>query len=175
MKHRDHGLPCVVLRLSRFFPEDDGSRAARADFLDANAKVNEMLFRRVDIEDAVDAHMRAFERAAALGFGRYIVSATTPFRREDLAALRIDARGRLRAGVCGGIRAPRPVDFPSIDRVYVNDAARAGLGWAPRHDFAALIEQLRAGGDHRSALAQAIGAKGYHAERFDEGPYPVTP
>jgi hypothetical protein len=34
-------------------------------------------------------------------------------------------------------------------------------------------ERLRTGGDHRSALAQAIGSKGYHATVFADGPYPV--
>ena len=27
---RDHGLPCIVLRTSRFFPEDDDERSTRA-------------------------------------------------------------------------------------------------------------------------------------------------
>jgi UDP-glucose 4-epimerase len=26
--------------------------------------------------------------------------------------------------------------FPKIDRVYVNDLARADLGWKPKHEFA---------------------------------------
>ncbi|HWH81677.1 MAG TPA: NAD(P)-dependent oxidoreductase [Burkholderiaceae bacterium] len=176
--HREHGLPCVVLRLSRFFPEDDDSRRTRADFVDANAKVNEYLFRRVDIEDVVEAHLRALERAGALGFGRYIVSATTPLRRDDVAALRRDAPAIVADRVpayAAEYRRRGWTMFPSIDRVYVNDVARAALGWQPRHDFTAIIERLGVGGDHRSALAQAIGAKGYHAARFDDGPYPVAP
>ena len=63
--------------------------------------------------------------------------------------------------------------FPGIDRVYVNEKARLELGWQPRHDFAAVVDRLRAGGDHRSTLAQAIGCKGYHATVFEHGPYPV--
>ena len=63
--------------------------------------------------------------------------------------------------------------FPRIDRVYVNDRARSGLGWQPRYDFARVIELLRAGEDPRSPLARAIGSKMYHAETFSEGPYPV--
>ena len=33
----------------------------------------------------------AAEQAGAIGFRKYIISATTPFRPDDLAALRIDA------------------------------------------------------------------------------------
>ena len=47
------------------------------------------------------------------------------------------------------------------------------LGWRPRYDFAFVIERLAAGQDFRSPLARLVGAKGYHAETFAEGPYPV--
>jgi nucleoside-diphosphate-sugar epimerase len=52
--------------------------------------------------------------------------------------------------------------FPAIDRVYVNTRARTGLGWEPRHDFRSVLDRLATGEDPRSALARAIGAKGYH-------------
>src|SRR5262245_49951532 len=81
---RQHGLSCIVLRTSRFFPEDDDDREKRAAFDQTNAKANELTFRRVDIEDAVSAHLLAMEKATDIGFGRYIISATTPFLREDL-------------------------------------------------------------------------------------------
>jgi nucleoside-diphosphate-sugar epimerase len=89
--HRDHGLPCVVLRTSRFFPEADDDREIRDAYADDNVKANEYLYRRVDLEDVVAAHVLALERAPAIGFGRYIVSATTPFAPEDLAELRVNA------------------------------------------------------------------------------------
>ena len=63
--------------------------------------------------------------------------------------------------------------FPTIDRVYVNERARRELGWRPRYDFAHLIECVGRGDDYRSALAQAIGSKGYHDVVFEEGPYPT--
>ena len=85
---RDHGLPCLVLRTSRFFPEADDRDDVRAAYDDLNVKVNELLYRRVDIEDVVSAHQLALERAPAIGFGRYIISATTPFTRDDLTAIR---------------------------------------------------------------------------------------
>ena len=53
--------------------------------------MNEFLYRRADIEDVVGAHPLALERVHAIGFGRYIVSATTPFTRDDLRELRTNA------------------------------------------------------------------------------------
>jgi UDP-glucose 4-epimerase len=172
--HRDHGLPCVILRTSRFFPEGDDRDDVRAAFDDLNLKTNELLYRRVDLEDVVSAHRLALERAPQLGFGRFIVSATTPFSRDDLAELRVDAPRVVRRLVPGfeevyAARGWRMLD--SIDRVYDNARARAELGWAPRHDFAFALERLRAGEDPRSALALAVGAKGYHA--VSTGPYTV--
>jgi UDP-glucose 4-epimerase len=163
--HREHGLPIIVLRTSRFFPEDDDDPAVRAAYDDANVKVVEFLYRRVELEDAVDAHLRALERATDLGFGRYIVSATTPFTRADLEGLRTDGPAVVRRRVPGfdAVFAARSWRmFPSIDRVYDNERARRELGWRPRHDFAAVVERLRHGGDLRSELARAVGAKGYH-------------
>ena len=63
--------------------------------------------------------------------------------------------------------------FPSIGRVYVNDRARRELGWQPRYGFNDIIRRLRAGNDPRSPLARTIGSKGYHAEAFSDGPYPI--
>lgn len=176
LAHRNQGLPCLVLRTSRFFPEADDDGAKRAAYADDNLKANEYLFRRVDIEDVVDAHLLALEKAPAIGFGRYIVSATTPFRPEDLAELRRDAPAVARRRVPGheAEYARRGwTMLPSIDRVYVNDRARAELGWRPRHDFPTVIERLRSGGGLWSPLARLVGSKGYHAETFAEGPYPV--
>ena len=172
--HRDHGLPCLILRTSRFFPEADDRDELRAAYSDANLKVNELLYRRVDIEDVVSAHRLALERAPAVGFGRYIVSATTPFGRGDLAALREDAPAVVARLFHDyeAIYAERGWRMlPGIDRVYVNDRARRDLGWAPRWDFRHALDRLKAGADPRSELALAVGAKGYHA--VSTGPYTV--
>jgi len=174
--HRRFALPVIVLRTSRFFPEPDDSKALRAAYADGNVKANEFLSRRADIADVVSAHLCAAECAADIGFGRYIVSATTPFLPEDLAELRCDAPAALAR------RAPAFRDlyerlgwhmFPQVDRVYVNAKARRELGWQPQYDFDRVLESLAAGADPRSPLARAVGAKGYHAEAFSEGPYPV--
>ena len=57
--HRDHGLPVLILRTSRFFPEPDDRDDVRAAFPDANLKVNELLYRRVDLADVVGARYAA--------------------------------------------------------------------------------------------------------------------
>jgi UDP-glucose 4-epimerase len=66
--HRDHGLACLVLRTSRFFPEADDCEAIREAYDDGNVKANEYLYRRVDLEDVVRAYLLALERAPSIGF-----------------------------------------------------------------------------------------------------------
>jgi UDP-glucose 4-epimerase len=174
--HRNQGLPCIVLRTSRFFPEVDDDRSVRDAYADDNAKANEYLHRRVDVEDVVSAHLLASRQAPLLGFRRYIVSATTPFSTDDLATLRRDMPSVVRRSVPGyeAEYARRGWTMaPSIDRVYVNARARTELGWRPRYDFLFVIERLAAGQDFRSPLARSVGAKGYHAQAFADGPYPV--
>jgi UDP-glucose 4-epimerase len=165
--HRDHGLPVLILRTSRFFPEQDDRDEVRAAYPDANLKVNELLYRRVDLQDAVDAHRLALDRAPEIGFDRYIISATTPFSRADAPALQEDAPAVVRRSLphyeeLYAARGWRM--FPRIERVYDNAHAREGLGWAPRYDFAYALDRLAANEEPRSALTLAVGAKGYHAE-----------
>jgi nucleoside-diphosphate-sugar epimerase len=170
--HRDSGVACVILRTSRFFPEADDRDEIRALFPDANVKVNELLYRRVDLEDVASAHRLALERAPEIGFGRYIVTATTPFTRDDLAELREDAPAvvRRRCPEYEAVYAKLGWEmFPAIERVYVNERARAALGWTPRYDFRHALDRLAADEDWRSPLARSIGAKGYHA--FSHGVY----
>ena len=175
--HKNYGLPCIILRTSRFFPEMDDNKEMRESYSDDNLKANEYLFRRVDIEDAVSAHIAAVRHARSIGFGTYIISATSPFSPEDLSDLRTNA-----AGVVQRLMPAYQIEyerrgwkmFQSIDRVYVNERARNDLGWQPQYDFIHIIERLKAGDDIRSPMARLIGSKGYHAEVFSEGSYPVT-
>lgn len=174
--HRKRGLPVVVLRTARFFPEADDDAAVRSRYGLLNAQANEYLYRRVDIEDVVAAHLLALDHAPRLGFRRYLISATTPFSRAHLAGLRADA-----PVVVGSLYPQYPAlfeargwsMFPGVDRVYVNALARRELGWAPRYDFGHVLDCLRDGRDFRSDLALAVGSKGYHDEVFADMPYPV--
>ena len=174
--HRNFALPCIILRTSRFFPEEDDREETRKSYDDANVKVNEFLYRRVDLEDVVSAHLLAIEKAPSIGFGRYIVSATTPFTPEDLIDLRANAPLALKRKVP---EYETEYDrrgwkmFPRIDRVYVNERARNQLGWRPLFDFKYILDRLKAGTDPRSPLARTVGSKGYHSRKFAEGPYPA--
>ena len=158
------------------FPEEDDREETRRDYDDGNVKVNEFLYRRVDLEDVVSAHLLAVENAPLIGFGRYIVSATTPFTRDDLFDLRANASLVLKRRVPDyeAEYARRGWKmFPGIDRVYVNERARNDLGWRPRYDFRYVLDRLKAGADPHSPLSRTVGSKGYHSRAFAEGPYPA--
>jgi UDP-glucose 4-epimerase len=174
---RKDRLPIIVLRTSRFFPEDDDNAAVRAEYDTLNMQANELLYRRADIDDIVQAHLLAVARAPDIGFGRYIVSATPPFTRNDMVALRADAAAvvRKRFPDVDALYAARGWKLlPTLDRVYDSSRASRDLGWTPRRDFAFVLECLRRGEDFRSDMARAIGVKGYHETVFAEGPYPVA-
>jgi UDP-glucose 4-epimerase len=174
--HRNFRLPCLILRTSRFFPEPDDDRGVRLAYDDGNVKANEFLYRRADIDDVVSAHVLALEKASAIGFGRYIISATTPFTRDDLGELRTNAPSVVKRYVPRYQEAYASRGWsmvPGIDRVYVNQRARSEFGWRPQYDFARVVDLVLAGEDPRSPLAQAVGSKGYHAQEFADGPYPL--
>ena len=163
---QDEGLPCIVLRTSRFFPEEDDVAQLRDAYDADNLKANEFLYRRVDLEDVVSATECALRRASELQFGKYIVSATTPFSHSDCAELGRGAPAVVQRYFPSFEReyARRGWKMnPTLDRVYVNSKARCDLGWQPKFDFAAVLEALQHDRDFRSELARKVGSKGYHA------------
>ena len=173
--HRNEGLPCIILRTSRFFPEEQDSAAMRAAFTTENSQVVEFLNRRVDVEDIVSAHLLAAQRAGEIGFARYIISATSPFTEADLVELRSNAAAVVsRYADYKNVFAEKGWSMvETLDRVYVNKRARDELGWRPKHDFSSVIARISKGGSPLSDLANAIGVKRYHEQQFDDGPYPV--
>jgi nucleoside-diphosphate-sugar epimerase len=175
--HRNYGLNAIILRTSRFFPEEDDHKDMRNAYPDDNLKVNEYLFRRVDLEDAVSAHIVAADAVHETGFGKYIISATTPFTQADLSQLRTDAPQVIQRLLPDYKEQYDRLGWkmlPGIDRVYVNERARTQLGWKPKYDFRYLIDRLKTGeNDLRSPLTRLVGSKGYHTEKFANGPYPV--
>jgi UDP-glucose 4-epimerase len=162
---RNHHLPCLVLKTSRFFPEEDDDHAIATHYADANAKANEYLYRRVDTEDVVNAHLLSMEKAPQIGFSKYIISATTPFGKDHLWALRKNA-----SEVVGSLYPEFEKIyarlgwkmFPTIGRVYINKKAREELGWLPKYDFGYILDRLKSGDGFKSELSEAIGSKGYH-------------
>jgi nucleoside-diphosphate-sugar epimerase len=170
-------LPIVVLRAARFFPEIDDDPDLRDRYQPLNAQANELLFRRADLADVVDAHLLALAEAGRLQFDRFIISATTPFEVSDLPQLRFNAAEVVSACFPDAPRlfaARGWVMFAAIDRVYVNRRARERLGWTPKYDFRHVLDCLRADRDFRSPLAREVGQKLYHDRVFEEGPYPLA-
>jgi len=175
--YRNYNLPCLILRTSRFFPEEDDKKINRELYPDNNLKINEYLYRRVDIEDAAIAHLLAIDKAASIGFGKYIISATTPFSENDLSELRNNAPSvveRLFPDFKEIYKLKNWKMLPEIDRVYVNTKALRELGWKPKYDFRYMLDSIKNNKDFRSELSKIVGIKGYHNEEFDVGPYPVN-
>lgn len=163
--HRNHGLAVIILRTSRFFPEDDDSAVMCEQFSSDNLKAIEYLNRRVEIRDVTSAHFLAAEKAPKIGFGKYIVSATTPFVESDAPVLRANAAAVLER-YCPSYRSVFENKgwkmLPSLDRVYCNAKARRDLGWRPVYDFQRVVSLLQEGGCVTSELAALIGRKYYH-------------
>ena len=144
MVHEASGLPIVILRTSRFFPEED-DMAHEIIQSGPNTKANEFLFRRLTVHDAASAHIVALDRAPQLGFDTFIVSALTPFSPEDCEQLmeyaplvvhRYFPRYR-------EIYARRGwTMFDYIDRVYDSNKAMRRLGFVCRTDFGDILAQL---------------------------------
>jgi UDP-glucose 4-epimerase len=144
--HELHGLPVIILRTARFFPEDDDMAHTMAQS-EPNTKANEFLFRRLTVEDAAESHVAALGKAPELGFDTFIVCARTPFSRDDCEALIHDAPAVVARYF------PRYRDlyarlgwtmFPSIDRVYDSSKAAKRLGFVCRTGFAEKLAELEA-------------------------------
>lgn len=175
--HRNTGLPCIVLKTSRFFSEEDDVKKQRDAFDDTNLKVNELLFRRVDIADIVTAHRLAISRANEIRFDRLIISSTTLFQRSDASELGVNAPAVLERYMPEYVAEYARRNwkmFPTIDRVYDNSRARDILGWEPEFTFERAIRSLSEDASYRSQLSRDVGVKGYHSDNFLDGPYPVT-
>lgn len=168
LMQRQSGTPVLVLRTSRFFPEQDDDEDRRAAMSDENLKVLELAYRRCDIQDIVDASVCAMKRAKGIRWGKYIISAPPPFSNDPDTLEALD-------------RSPKEVMtkiFPAmdslfqekgwkhltrIDRVYDSSKAVTELGWDPKYTFGRTLERLKRGEPWRSDLTARVGKKGYHA------------
>jgi UDP-glucose 4-epimerase len=154
MVHQRDGLPILILRTSRFFPEED-DMAHEIEQSEPNTKANEFLFRRLTVEDAAEAHVVALHKAPQLGFDTFIVSAKTPFVPADCRELLTDAPAvvaRYFPHYRESYSALGWTMFQSIDRVYDSSRAAERLGFVCRTGFAEKLAELqRLAGDRRSA------------------------
>ncbi len=144
--HLESGIPVVLLRTSRFFPEEDDTHA---DLTGPNMKANELLHRRATVEDMARAHIAAIEAAPRIGFGLYLVSAPTPFTRDDVRSLKSDARSVIldRFPDADGLYADKGWKLPaSIGRVYDGSLIERELGFVYQTRFEDVLDALRSGG-----------------------------
>ncbi|RLL96087.1 hypothetical protein CFD26_103760 [Aspergillus turcosus] len=154
---KQSGMPVLVLRTSRFFPEEDDDEGRRAAMDDGNLKVLELAYRRCDIEDIVRAAVCAMQKARDIRWGKYIISAPPLFKNE---ANTLDRLSRNPAEVFNEMCPRLGAVFekkgwkhlPRIDRVYDSSKALRELGWEPRYTFEKTVERLAMGGEWRSEL-----------------------
>ena len=147
LAHQDAGLACMVLRTSRFFPEEDDTHR---ELSGANMKANEFLNRRLTVQDAARAHVVALEKAPEIGFGTFILSAPPPFVPEDCAALKADAAAVIARYFpeAPELYARRGWTLPrSLGRIYDSGLAERAMGFRCRTDFTAVLEALRTGAE----------------------------
>jgi UDP-glucose 4-epimerase len=142
--HQLHNLPIVMLRTSRFFPEEDDTAHAIAQS-DENTKANEFLFRRLTVEDAAESHVVALAKAPDIGFDTFIVSSMTPFSPKDCEQLIADAPAIVARYFPGyrDLYARRGwTIFDSIDRVYDARKAAEKLGFVCKTGFREILDSL---------------------------------
>jgi len=143
--HIDRGLPVIILRTARFFPEEDDTHRKLSG---PNMKANEFLNRRATVDDMARAHLTALEKAPEKGFGLYLVSAPPPFTPSDTRRLKQDATSLI---------AERFPDAPalyekagwhlpeSLGRVYDGTLITRDLGLEYRTQFKDILDALKTG------------------------------
>ena len=168
------GLPCVILRVGRCFPEDalpESVTPSSAAVTAANLKANELLGRRVALVDVVTAHLLALGRAGSDHSsvrGRvFVLCAPFPFSRAETP---VEAAAFLRF-----LRAERPEmaaiyerekwRLPAdVGRVYDSYLAVRVLGWRPQVTFDGLLASLAAA--TTAARAPCMGPEDARAGRY---------
>jgi nucleoside-diphosphate-sugar epimerase len=143
--HEESGMAIAVLRTGRFFPEDDDTHRHPSG---PNIKANELLHRRLTVEDAAEAHVAALEKAPVLGCETFILSAPPPFAREECGELLHDARTVIARHFPDALALYERMGWTlpaSLDRVYDPSRAERLLGFRCRTDFAAVLDAIRRG------------------------------
>ncbi|KAI5456612.1 putative oxidoreductase [Mariannaea sp. PMI_226] len=167
--HKETKMPTLVLRVSRFFPEQDDDEDRRAALGDDNLKVLELSYRRCDIEDIVRAAVCGMAKAKEIGWGRYIISAPPPFPNDSDTLRKLDENpeevfAEISPACVPLFKQQLGWGFLSrIDRVYDSSKFVRELGWEPVYTFGNAVELLSQGKSWRSELTAQVGKKGYHA------------
>jgi nucleoside-diphosphate-sugar epimerase len=134
-----HGMTCLSLRVSRFFPEPPRLMAEYR------------LYRGVDVRDAAAAHLLALDAALApRTFDAFNISAHSPLSRDQLHQLKHRADRVLRAQFPWIESAFERRDWKlptSIDRVYVTEKAERVLGYRPQHGLVQYLQEFAPRGE----------------------------
>jgi hypothetical protein len=110
-------------------PRKTTSPEKREAFDEANLKVNELLYRRVDIEDVVSAHLCALDSRGTLGFGRLHHQRDDAVHAGTMRPAWAATRPACCCGTCPitrGIRGARLVDAARRWIASTTTSARAG-------------------------------------------------
>lgn len=123
-------IETTVLRVSRFLPEDD------------NTKAIHRIYRGLDERDGAAAHILVLEKQFKT-FEIYNISNESPFQKEDLKALITNPKEVIKQyyPTIEAIFDAKGWVFPSkIDRVYSINKAKEELGYKPLYNFNSFIQ-----------------------------------
>jgi nucleoside-diphosphate-sugar epimerase len=123
-------IETTVLRVSRFLPEDE------------NTKANHRIYRGLDEEDGAIGHLLALEKSFDL-FQVYNISNESPFKKEDLVDLYTNPRKVMMKYYpdIEQIYADKNWTFlERIDRVYSIEKAKKELNYRPTNNFDAFLK-----------------------------------
>lgn len=126
----NYDLPCISLRVSRYFPE--------SDYLIAVYR----LYRGVDVRDAAMAHILAMTSELE-GYEVFNISALSPFSKDEIDDLLYDAPNVVLPHFPSADKlfAEKGWELPkSIDRVYSIDKAKKILDYRPAFNFDTLMD-----------------------------------
>ena len=126
----NYDLPCISLRVSRYFPESDYMLAIYR------------LYRGVDVRDAATAHILA-TTVEMKGYEVFNISALSPFSRDETYELLHEAPSVLLRHFpnINKLFAKKGWKLPkSIDRVYSIDKAKKILNYRPSFNFDTLLD-----------------------------------
>ncbi len=119
------GIETTVLRVSRFLPEDD------------NTKANHRIYRGLDEEDGAKAHQLVLEKKFN-SFRIYNISNDTPFQKEDLIELYRNPKAVICKYYPNAEAFYKRNDWKflkRIDRVYSIEKAKKELNYQPLKNF----------------------------------------
>jgi len=127
-----YGLPCISLRISRFFPESEYLMTVYR------------LYRGVDVRDAANSHLLALEKGKN-GYEVFNISAASPFSRDETYDLFHDAPSILLHHFpnVDNLFAKRGWKLPkNIDRVYSIAKAKKILDYRPKFNFDTFYKKM---------------------------------